>query len=1026
MVLTLCDMEGDLRTRLAEYPQPVAIAVGRLLRSRSLPEQLDAATKAAEVLTRYCAVLALSSYAAREGSEPASEDPPAIGGMEGPLSFGHYLNAILEVTARTESHPLAPYFASLFKDNKRGQSTARGALGDLLDFRNREGHDLHHLDEVKAQILQRERDPVGRLSAALDALQGLLQLPLLVIDDQRVRGSTITATCLRLVGEGTPFPEDINLVSAGESIRIPYLVTRKGLLPLAPGVIWLIVEQQRQYGLFFIDSIDPGLVKFKAVADGSLVSMDNFLVDDVHGWAAGRPAAIEDVYPVEASPASLWWRAPSADRDVQPGSPAEVAAEPVPGTDGEGAPAVEHPEPDAEVRNGADGRPAAAENDLGPVVEAPPDEGRAPDVPDEPARVGNDAGSGEEAPSTADREQAVPPTRGVPKVERSFVAKDPRVTRSALVEWIAGEGLAVPEVADRLGLPRTWISAAVRGFQLERLLKPSARGLQATEEQVSVYEAGAPVSELAVKLEVSQPAALRALVAGGAVLRAADSELVGGLQPSLSRSYLQREFIERKRTLEDIGKENDLSRERVRQILQKYGMPTRVQRTVDPAEQVSEELLRHMYVTQTLSLNEIAGQLGVRPDQVAELAARYGLARPRVYERHGLTKDLMHELYVDKRMSVGAIAEKLSVSRQAVDAALAKHGIKKRSHREAVGKGINKVLTPEYLAERVRQGSSIAEIARDHGTTQTTVRKYMQDAGLLPDDEPDPRYDALLTPEFIQSAYLDAGLTQVEFCSLYDVPVAELRIRTRRAGLKVARPRNSQLQSLPDAPSVRSAAASGRPTGFPLSDEHLRRLYLEDGKSVGELAKQLEVEQEIVLRALCAAGIEVRLGFADRLSEPWLRRRYLDDGASAVDIAREVGTTAATVKKYLETYGIQVRGRSEARRPERSGPLTEEFLRVEYEVKGRSADDIGDEVGLGAHQVLTAVRSFGIPVRPARGGAAARARLRKVFTADYLEQELVVKGRSPADLAAEHGSTERTVLRYASKFGIWPGAAAGP
>ena len=58
-----------LRRASLIYPQPVAIACGRILRARSHTERLDACVRAGEVLTRYVAAVALASFAAREGGD---------------------------------------------------------------------------------------------------------------------------------------------------------------------------------------------------------------------------------------------------------------------------------------------------------------------------------------------------------------------------------------------------------------------------------------------------------------------------------------------------------------------------------------------------------------------------------------------------------------------------------------------------------------------------------------------------------------------------------------------------------------------------------------------------------------------------------------------------------------------------------------------------------------------------------------------------------------------------------------------
>ncbi|HEX8919841.1 MAG TPA: hypothetical protein VF766_00090, partial [Pyrinomonadaceae bacterium] len=50
------------------YPQPVAFSCGRICRARHPQGRLEAILKAAEVITRYLAALAVSSFCARTDS----------------------------------------------------------------------------------------------------------------------------------------------------------------------------------------------------------------------------------------------------------------------------------------------------------------------------------------------------------------------------------------------------------------------------------------------------------------------------------------------------------------------------------------------------------------------------------------------------------------------------------------------------------------------------------------------------------------------------------------------------------------------------------------------------------------------------------------------------------------------------------------------------------------------------------------------------------------------------------------------
>src|SRR5689334_16603488 len=90
------------------YPTPVAIACGRVLRARTAAERVNACLKAAEVLTRYLAAVAIASFASRDGEAKLSE-------LSGNLSFGHFLTTVQEVARANVSHPVAPLLAQGFK-----------------------------------------------------------------------------------------------------------------------------------------------------------------------------------------------------------------------------------------------------------------------------------------------------------------------------------------------------------------------------------------------------------------------------------------------------------------------------------------------------------------------------------------------------------------------------------------------------------------------------------------------------------------------------------------------------------------------------------------------------------------------------------------------------------------------------------------------------------------------------------------------------------------------------------------------
>jgi predicted DNA-binding protein YlxM (UPF0122 family) len=1010
------DETVQLREAIGWTPQPIAIALGRVIRARTLPERLDAAIKAGEVLTRYLAVLALGSWSART-QEPQS--PVDFSGFSGPLSFGHFLTLVQQIAAQDVDHPLAPYLGPAFRTTKKGKvPEGHEAIQQLLMIRNGEGHDLRHVDEPKAQLLMRKHDPVRLLATAVLRLKGILRLPVMVIEDQRLQGSSITATCLFLVGESPPFPERVALSSGASEFNVPYLATPAGLLDLSPGLVWDLVELQQAYGLFFIDRIDTDVVRYKAMADSSLVSFGHELLDVIMQRLSGSARQIEAVDHADGITVARWWNQRNESERPAVADSAEwtsgVAAVPTPGPQ-ETKPGPTAPAPPAQ---------ASEAEPPGPDASIEPDAARGSETHEgtrssqPPAPPSGRTSTGSASVSAARPQPAQPPA-----------VKDPRLTSDALLQWFCVEGKSDKDVAADLGIPPLWVRLAAKTHGLDSLLAPSVkRTVLAPPVLVERYEDGAGVSEIARELKCSHTAALHMLVNGGAILRAEDSERIGGRQPRVGRSFLKREYLENLRTLESIGEEVGLTRERVRQIMKAYGLPTNVDRSAggpDPGEVVPEAMLRQLYVVQGRSLAEIAESTGLRREQVAELASRYELARPRVYERHGLTKELIEELYVNQRMSVNAIADTLNVPRQAVSAAMEQHQIPTRSRASAMSRGLNEVLTKEYLEARLAEGVGPADIAADLETTVTTVRRYMAEAGLAPAAVPNPKYDGILPLSRIQQEFLDKDLTLAEFSAKVGVPQEEVRRRLQAAGLEVPRRRNTLLSRYPTEVTIREAAEMGAPAWFPVTAAELEALYVVEGRSTLEIAEQLDVDPMLVQRYLVAAGIDVRLGMADVLSKPYLVRRYVEEATPSTVIARDAGTTAATVTKLLRSYGVEVRGKGGGRRNAALDLLTEDFLRNEYERNGRSANSIARELGLSSGQVLTAVRKYRIPVRDSDGDRRMKNPGLSRLTPDYLKREYLDNGRSANSIAKELGVTNGSVTRALRDAGILPGASAG-
>jgi hypothetical protein len=202
--------QQSLRKATIVYPQPIAIAAGQVLRSRSPQERVDACLKAGEVIARYVAALALAAFRARDAAAQIEER--VIEPWVGSLSFGHFLSLIQKIARLQSGHLLAPYLAPFRKKRRGERGVADDGLVILLELRNDLGHGLARLSEARAKNILTEPDPESRLVQVLDSLEGILSCPLFVIEEQRLERGQIIAYRLWLMGNSKdPEPEELVL-----------------------------------------------------------------------------------------------------------------------------------------------------------------------------------------------------------------------------------------------------------------------------------------------------------------------------------------------------------------------------------------------------------------------------------------------------------------------------------------------------------------------------------------------------------------------------------------------------------------------------------------------------------------------------------------------------------------------------------------------------------------------------------------------------------------------------------------------
>jgi hypothetical protein len=233
----------------------------------------------------------LSSFGAREGGDGLN-----ISVLDGNLAFGHFLSAAQQVANVEVPHPAAPYLAAGFKP-KKGQLTGvtYSALEALLNLRNELGHQLQTINSPRAQSLIEERKPDIHLAEALSGVDGLLMLPLFVVEEQQLAQRVIRARRLLLMGESAdPPPDEIEITEGVEDLAVPYVAINATLIKLPPILVWGLVQQRANTRLLFLDKVSDQAVRYKTV-EGDEVTGAASYVAEIIALCSGKKRQSERV-----------------------------------------------------------------------------------------------------------------------------------------------------------------------------------------------------------------------------------------------------------------------------------------------------------------------------------------------------------------------------------------------------------------------------------------------------------------------------------------------------------------------------------------------------------------------------------------------------------------------------------------------------------------------------------------------------------------------------------------------------------
>lgn len=310
--------QRNIKAKLEEYsavlPQPIAIATSQILRARTDQEEIDACLKAAEVMTRYVAILCMASFRARENSCP---EHCGLLSLDNNLAWGHFLDVIQKVTAVKENHPIRNHL-SPFRSRKGQQGSRMGEaekdILDLLELRNELGHNLAALSDAKATIIKRDRDPLPTLVNAIESLKAILSFPLILVEQQSLEKGQIIARTLWLMGDSPdPKPNELCLDSGINDIRVPYVAIGKELLSLFPVVMWDAMPKKENYGLLLLDSIREKKIRFQSMYSDR-IETNGDRISSLRSLFDGETISTEIVHLKSGNTLSSFWREENLQR----------------------------------------------------------------------------------------------------------------------------------------------------------------------------------------------------------------------------------------------------------------------------------------------------------------------------------------------------------------------------------------------------------------------------------------------------------------------------------------------------------------------------------------------------------------------------------------------------------------------------------------------------------------------------------------------------------------------------------------
>jgi predicted transcriptional regulator/DNA-binding phage protein len=478
------------------------------------------------------------------------------------------------------------------------------------------------------------------------------------------------------------------------------------------------------------------------------------------------------------------------------------------------------------------------------------------------------------------------------------------LTRDYLEAEYVAAGRSAAEIASSVGVSEQSVLRYLHRHEIpvrQRAATGLGQLLTAEFLQAEYVAAGRSAADIAASVGVSEQSVLRYLHRHEIPLRSVKREHLGQV---LTADYLRREYVEAQRSVASIAAEHDVSEQAVRNWLKRHEIPLARTRVASAADRLTLAYLRREYERKGRTVREIANEAGVSEQSVLrylhrhEIPVRRGRAVP---EREPqpkskgpgrpawldgvLTAEYLQRHYVEEGRSAAQIAASAGVSEQSVLRYLHRHGIEVRP----VASGLEVVFTPEYLRrEYVEAQRSLSDIGREHGVSGETVRKWLVRHGIS-------RRTTIAAPgisrELLEQRYLVEQRSIASIASELGVSATTVTKHLGRHGIV----RDDRLTAKPE-----------------LTREVLEREYVQRGRTLAEVGAQFGVSATTVRRHLERLGIEIRSRNAKPLlervlSREYLEREYVQRARTARDLAAEIGVSEQTVLRYLHRHGLPVR-----------------------------------------------------------------------------------------------------------------------